>query len=186
MSNESSRPDGGNGNDRQSRGGGQWEIVRAGVEELDRVEPLWLALAEHTAMVATETAPRLPGHESWRRAREHHARHLAKPGSFMLLAEREGELIGYALIVVDSLPSLTWKLDDRRASIMELSVLPADRGHGVGGALIGATKSALTEAEVHRVSLDVLVDNRARSLYERHGFTTEAVHMSARFSSGPV
>jgi ribosomal protein S18 acetylase RimI-like enzyme len=80
---------------------------------------------------------------------------------------------GYALVVIETRPSLTCDLDDRRATIDELRVLPADRGVGVGSALIDAAKASVRAiGGLDRVSLGVLAaDERAQRVYRRHGFT---------------
>ncbi len=61
-------------------------ISRAGVEVVDRLEPLWLALHEHHQKVAPDAVYQ-PRGESWRARRTAYVEWLAAPGSFVILAE---------------------------------------------------------------------------------------------------
>lgn len=60
--------------------------------------------------------------------------------------------------------------------------LDADwRGRGLGGRLLAAALAAAEALRIERVELDVFAANeRARHLYERHGFVVEGVRRRAR------
>src|SRR5438552_332658 len=51
-------------------------IVRATLDRLDEVEPLWLALHAHDAVVGAPVAPVRPPAESWSRRRAQYAEWL--------------------------------------------------------------------------------------------------------------
>ena len=80
-------------------------ITRAGAEALDRLAPLWLVLHRHHRAVGGEALgpvrrrrrpPGGPGASSTPAS--------SRDGGFALLAERDGELIGYAMVAVPRSP----------------------------------------------------------------------------------
>jgi ribosomal protein S18 acetylase RimI-like enzyme len=142
---------------------------------LDRVEPLWNALREHHANVAPDLGTPRPREESWRRRRAQYQAWLSEPGSFVLVAERGEELFGYAMVHQRS-GSSTWPLGERAGEIETLSVLPAERGQGIGTALLTAVREELRAVGITELSLHVLPRNlTAIGFYERHGFSTFGV-----------
>lgn len=68
---------------------------------------------------------------------------------------------------------LYWHAQARQATLVEISLLPAHRGQGVGSALLSAL---VAQADLEGQSIDLHVDptNPARRLYERFGFTPVA------------
>jgi ribosomal protein S18 acetylase RimI-like enzyme len=89
-----------------------------------------------------------------------------------LLAEDDGEAVGYALAsVVPQTPI--------RGHLYDLFVSPVARGRGVGRELIAAVARQLRERGVTHLSLDVALDNDgARRLYDRLGFHSYEVLMA--------
>jgi ribosomal protein S18 acetylase RimI-like enzyme len=147
-------------------------IRRLARDDLDRVEPLWSALREHHAAVAPDLGVPRPREESWRYRRAQYEAWLSEPGSFVLVAEHGGELVGYAMAHLRS-GSPTWPLAERAGEIETLSVLPTKRGEGVGTALLEAVREELGVIGVSEVSLHVVPGNLAATdFYERHGFST--------------
>ncbi len=64
-----------------------------------------------------------------------------------------------------------------------LAVAPECRGQGVGGALIAAAEAEARRWGLSRLALDVIENNPAHRLYERHGFrTTRTHHLSPAFA----
>jgi ribosomal protein S18 acetylase RimI-like enzyme len=158
---------------------GYARIVRVGAERLDEVEPLWLSLAAQDTAVGAATGPRLDSRESWRRARQRHAAQLEHPGSFLLLAEHDSWVIGYAAVSIEQRPSLTWDADSRRAWVAYMSVLAEHRNHGVGSSLISTVKSELRALGLDRVTLGVAAANKkAQRFYRAHGFDVESLEMA--------
>jgi putative acetyltransferase len=110
-------------------------------------------------------------------------RRLAEPppGSRVLVAEIDGEVVGsIGLFALGASPRLAHVLQ------IGMGVAPEAQGRGVGDALM---RAAITLADdwlgVRRLELDVFVDNeRARSLYERHGFVTEGRLRAYAFRRG--
>lgn len=99
-----------------------------------------------------------------------------QPGERIVVAEVDGELIGYAFVALVRFdsgvgpPVIYARLDD-------IVVAAPNRGRGYGSRMIEWIEGQLRDAEVPRLFLETSVANSAaRRLYERHGFiTTSAV-----------
>mgnify|MGYP006172143551 CR=1 FL=1 len=96
-------------------------------------------------------------------AQQHHAQHVdyarCFPDAERLIVERAGEPIGRLYLGADG--------DGLR--IIDISLLPAERGRGLGGAIL-VDVIAAAEAAGRTVSIHVEKTNPARRLYERLGF----------------
>ena len=90
-----------------------------------------------------------------------------------LLAEEDGEALGYALAsVVPETPV--------RGHLYDLYVRDTARNRGVGRSLIAEIASVLRESGVTHLSLDVALKNEgARRLYDQLGFLAYEVFMAA-------
>lgn len=155
------------------------EIRKIGASELDLLEPLWNALREHHSSVTPELGTPRSRRESWLRRRGEYEGWLADDGAFVLLAQRGGREVGYAMVHVrDGSP--TWPLSERAGEIETLSVLPEERGGGTGTALLEAVREELGARGITELSLHVMSNNKdARRFYERHGFETYALWVRA-------
>ena len=90
---------------------------------------------------------------------QHHHYRTYYPGAEWLILEREGEAIGR--LYLDE-----WRDQFR---IVDISLVPAKRGAGIGKALLRDVQEAARSAG-KRVSIHVEKANPARRLYERLGF----------------
>jgi len=150
-------------------------ITRAGAEALDRLRPLWLELHHHhQAVGGPALGPYVGDDESWSARRVLYAEFLAGDG-FAVLAERGGELIGYAMVAVKTSAETelddTWRAGKRVADIETLSVAPSARGQGIGSALLDRVDAELEAEGIHDVLIAAFVTNLdAIRLYERRGF----------------
>ena len=159
------------------------EIRRGGAEDIPRLEPLWVAVHHRHAESMPELAPYVDDATTWGERRELYAEVLAKPGTVLLLAEDDGELVGYGLAhVMDAAGSLfsdTWVTGDRIGEIESLSVLPAHRGHCLGTQLLEALETALREQGVQDLVIGLLPGNTgAARLYERRGYRPTWMYLS--------
>jgi ribosomal protein S18 acetylase RimI-like enzyme len=150
-------------------------IRRIDVSELDLIAPLWNALREHHVKVTPQLGEPRSRDESWQRRRSEYETWLGDEDSFVLLAERLGAGVGYAMVHVRS-GSPTWPLSERAGEIETLSVLPDERGQGTGSALLEAVRDELGGHGISELSLHVMHTNKdAMRFYERHGFETYAL-----------
>ena len=157
-------------------------IRRAGAEALDRLRPLWLELHHHHQHVGgAALGPYVGDDASWAARRELYREFFAG-GGFAALAERDGELIGYAMVAIKTSAETelddTWVSAPRVADIETMSVLPAARGAGVGTALLDFVDAELAAEGIDDVLIAAFVTNLdAIRLYERRGFRPASLYM---------
>lgn len=89
-----------------------------------------------------------------------------------LLAERDGAVAGFALVVYAGwTPSFSCVLPHRYAGLYDLVVARECRRQGVGSALVGAAKQWARDRRLEYLELNVLAQNEsAIALYEAHDF----------------
>jgi ribosomal protein S18 acetylase RimI-like enzyme len=150
-------------------------ITEIGADRLDDLRDLWLALHRYhveigsTPLVEDETA-------SWRSRRAWYERWLRDGEAFVLLAEREGEPVGYAVIHIQEGSYDTFPLGDHFAEIYSLSVMPDARGQGIGNQLLDAIDERLAAMGITAVAVAAMVENEAAlRLYERRGFVPREI-----------
>jgi ribosomal protein S18 acetylase RimI-like enzyme len=158
-------------------------IDRGSAADLDSLRPLWLAIHHAHAASMPELAPYVSDDESWGARRALYQSILAKPDTILLLAREDGELVGYALTHVlsgeDTWTPDTWRTGERIAELESLGVLPAQRGSGIGSALLDAVDAELEALGVDDVIVGVLPGNvGAVELYRRRGFRPTWLYMS--------
>lgn len=147
--------------------------MRAGPERIADLEPLYTALHEHHVAVAPTLArmEARTSEESWRGRRTKYEQWLGTPGAFVLIAERGGRPIGYALVSLSD-GFQGWASGERLADVHDLAVLPKERGHRVGSALVDTIERELTAIGIREYRVNVIAPNvRATRFYERHGMT---------------
>ncbi|CDO05710.1 GNAT family N-acetyltransferase [Mycolicibacterium cosmeticum] len=157
------------------------ELRFTGAEALDALEPLWLTLHHHHTQVAT-AAVFQDDATSWAARRAAYRRWLAEDDSFIVLAERDGTPVGYAMVEILPGPDDTWVTGRRMADVQTLAVAPAERGHGIGTRLLDAVDARLAELGIGDVFIAVLTGNAdAQRFYERRGLRPVMTHL-ARFA----
>jgi ribosomal protein S18 acetylase RimI-like enzyme len=158
-------------------------ITRAGAEAIDRLRPLWLELHHHhQAVGGPALGPYVDDEVSWSECRAAYGRLLGHDG-FVLLAERGGDLVGYALVAVmpasETLVADTWRVGERIAEIETVCVAPSERGAGIGSALLDRVDEELEAAGIADVLVGAVVTNTdAIRLYERRGFRPSWLYMT--------
>ena len=65
--------------------------------------------------------------DSWEHRKSQYLDWLSRDGYTLLVAERDRELIGYAVVSVNE-GAATWEVGDQTAEIETLSVLESERG----------------------------------------------------------
>ena len=108
--------------------------------------------------------------DSWEHRKGQYLDWLTKDEYTLLLAERDGEPIGYAMVSLGG-GAATWDVGERTAEVETLSVLESERGNGVGRALTEAAAEVAAEAGASSVLVGVAHSNEgALRFYEREGF----------------
>ena len=163
------------------------EITRGSADDIDSLEPLWVAVhhAHQTAM--PELAPYVDDEGTWREHRPLYVSLFERPDTFLFLARIDGELVGYALGCVapaaEGWAVDTWRVGDRIGELESLSVLPDHRGEGIGSKLLDAVDEEFTTLGVGDVVIGALPGNTgALKLYERRGFKPTWIYLS-RFAA---
>lgn len=161
-------------------------IRRAGIERLDALAPLWLAMQRHHESVAppslaAEVAGFRDGEESWRRRRASYASWFGADSAVLHVAEADdGTLAGYAMVRVSG----GWSqlaTPDTMAELESLSVAAEYRGRGLGTRLIEAVHADLRERGIELLSLAVFAGNDAAArFYARHGMRPLLTQMLGR------
>jgi ribosomal protein S18 acetylase RimI-like enzyme len=105
------------------------------------------------------------------------ATQLEEPNVVVLVAERDGEVIGYTYAGVEGWDYMS--LRGPAAVLYDIVVDPAQRGRGVGRMLLDATLEALEGRGVPRVVLSTADRNEsAQRLFARAGFRRTMVEMT--------
>jgi GNAT superfamily N-acetyltransferase len=155
-------------------------VVPAGLERLDALRPLWHALQAHHAAIAPQFGPIRPPEESWARGRDRYEAWLQAGEAFVLIAEEDGNAIGYAFVHLGH-GSDTWATTDRVAQLETLAVLPDARGRGVGSALMTAMLAELRRRNVSEWRVGVVATNHdAVRFYERCGVVPTMIFFVGR------
>ncbi|HUZ28007.1 MAG TPA: GNAT family N-acetyltransferase [Solirubrobacteraceae bacterium] len=156
-------------------------------DRLDELAPLWNSLREHHLTVAPSwLPPAYDPEESWRHRERQYREWLADPDSFVLVARRDHGLVGYAMVHLrDGSP--TWPTAERAGELETLSVLPVERGSGIGRALLDSASQRLHALGASEISLHLLVGNDdAGRFYEREGFSPYATWLTKSLPASDV
>jgi ribosomal protein S18 acetylase RimI-like enzyme len=161
-------------------------VRRAGIERLDALAPLWIAMQEHHEAVAppaltAEVARFREPADSWRRRRASYTSWFAADSAVLHVAEAGGgDLAGYAMVRLSG----GWSqlaTPEAMAELESLSVAAAHRGRGVGTLLLSAVHADLRERGIEVMTLAVFAGNDpAARLYARHGMQPILTHMIGR------
>lgn len=139
-------------------------------EQLDALEPLWLALHRHHRSVLPERLLVADDAVSWQRRRDVYHGWLESGTALALVAERDGRLVGYAFAHLVDGPDETFAVGRRYAELYSLSIAPEARGGGIGTRLLDELDRLLAAASIVDLAVAVMTDNQgARRFYERRG-----------------
>ena len=102
---------------------------------------------------------------------------LDKPNIIVLVAERDGEVVGYTYAGIEGNDYMT--LRGPAGVLYDIVVDPAHRGNGVGRVLLDATLEALEAKGAPRVVLSTAERNEtAQRLFDRAGFRRTMIEMT--------
>lgn len=92
--------------------------------------------------------------------------------SDVLLAQWQGEVIGFAVLQDRDTPGFTCIIPGRYLYLMDMVVAPEHRGKGAGSALLAAAEDWGKAHGAQWIELNVLAENEnAKRLYERTGLS---------------
>ncbi len=161
------------------------QIVKAGAERVPELEALWKALQGHHGHVMPQPAGLAPrdADESWQLRRCEYLSLLADPRAFVMIAEDNGHLLGYAMVRLAE-GSEGYTTLASVGDVETLSVLPGARGGGVGTALMDAVYDELAATGVREVRLDVVAGNDdAIRFYKRRGMQPFSVALIGKITN---
>jgi ribosomal protein S18 acetylase RimI-like enzyme len=102
---------------------------------------------------------------------------LEKPDVIVLVAERDGEVLGYTYAGVEGYDYMA--LRGPAGVLYDIVVDPVHRGHGIGRKLLESTVSALEARGAPRVVLSTAEQNEpAQRLFVRAGFRPTMIEMT--------
>jgi ribosomal protein S18 acetylase RimI-like enzyme len=105
------------------------------------------------------------------------ATQLAKPNVVVLVAERDGEVLGYTYAGLEGFDYMA--LRGPAGALYDIVVDPAHRGRGVGRQLLDATLAELKARGAPRVVLSTAERNEtAQRLFARAGFRRTMIEMT--------
>jgi ribosomal protein S18 acetylase RimI-like enzyme len=161
----------------------EWQLRTGDAEDLDLIEPLWVAVHQRHAETMPELAPYVSDDDTWRVRRALYEELLVKPDTLLLIALVDDAAVGYGLahvLPVDEtwIPD-TWATGPRIGEIESLSVLPQYRGGGLGSELLRQLEEYLAARGVGDLILGALAGNHdAIRLYERRGYRPTWLYLS--------
>jgi ribosomal protein S18 acetylase RimI-like enzyme len=137
---------------------------------LDELRPAWLALHHHHLAVASFHALNRDDEASWAARRAMYAAGLADGDHDVLVAREGGRLLGYAVLRYAPGPDDTFLMPAGHAELVTLTVLPSERGRGVGSALLDEVDRRLAARGGLALAVAVMEGNEdALRLYLRRG-----------------
>lgn len=155
-------------------------IVSAEREDADALAELWVELASDQREHGSHLLPE----ENRTRIREALLQHVvtdtifvarrrADEGDAENAEDAEDTVIGF---VSFGLESERYRQDVSRGIVHNIYVRPADRGEGIGTALLDAAESALADRGADTVGLQAMASNeKAREFYRRNGYEPHRV-----------
>lgn len=138
--------------------------------ELDGLRPAWIALHHHHLEVATYERLNRDDEASWAARRAMYEAGLADGDHEILAAREAGRLLGYAVVRYAPGADDTFDMPAGHAELVTLSVLPSERGRGVGSALLDEVDRRLGAHGGLALAAAVMNGNEAAlRLYLRRG-----------------
>ena len=147
-------------------------IAVAGADRIDDVELLTRSLHEHHIAVdpAIQDIPPRDDDGWWEVRRGRYEGWLGEPDSFLLIADDEGAVVGYALVTFHDRDD-SHATGERFAELQSLVVSPDRRGDGLGTELLHEVYRQVRLRGAEEMVIGVIATNvTAQRLYEREGF----------------
>ena len=162
----------------------EFVIERLDRRDVERLKPLWLELRTHHLEVSPSALPAPFGPEvSWERRRSTYLGSLSHPDAFGLIARRDRELVGYALVSVHGGEVLgdTWHAGERVAELETLIVSSNERSQGAGAQLLRRVEDEVRARGIEEMIIGAVATNHeALAFYEHRGYVPYMTYLYAR------
>lgn len=144
-------------------------IEAATTDDADAAIDLWVDLAADQRQYGSQLLP-AANRESMRETILQHA-----VTATAVVARRGDDVVGFVTFQPE--PE-TLAQDVPRGVVTNLYVRDADRGEGVGSALLAVAETTLVERGAERIALEVLATNEAaRTFYRRRGYDPHRIEL---------
>jgi ribosomal protein S18 acetylase RimI-like enzyme len=145
---------------------------------IDCLRQLWVDLHDHHKSVSTYDRLVVDNDISWHRRRAVYEGWLSDESALIFVAERNGQPIAYLAAHKVHGPDDTFEVGEGYAELFSLSVSPAERGRGVGQALLSTLDDALAPNGIENVVVAVMCGNDdAMRFYRRAGFEPAELYL---------
>ncbi len=155
-----------------------------GAHEVDELADLWGALHEQHTVTAPHLADIISAvslDESWRRRRAQYMAWLADPDTMAVLAEKEGDLAGYAMVTVRENAQGSWDRGDRVAVVQTFAIDPEYTGTGVGSKLLEEVRRQIASMGIRDIEFSALATSAEDIRFlEQEGFRPFVTTMVCR------
>lgn len=150
-------------------------IRAARADELDAVARMWSAMYAFQQAAGMVLPLRDDAEDIWKRE---NASRLDTPLATVLVAERDGQLVGFLAAQTKRLPPVFAPGNPKIGYISAVYVDPAARRGQIGRALVDAALAWFAKAEVSSIELQVIAGNdTARAFWTGVGFVPEILQM---------
>lgn len=137
-----------------------------------QLAPLWNELHRHHREVSEYPWLVRDPDSSWASRLQWYRRLLAEGAAYVTATDRDGRLIGYAMVAVDNGPDDTFDVRGGLAEVITLVVTRDERSAGVGRALLAAAEGIARENGFDTVKVAVMAGNtRAQTFYDANGYS---------------
>ena len=145
-----------------------WVVIRdARTKDSQKALPAWDEFMAYHSNLSAHDFDMVPGaRDMWRKYFERHVRSRLRKA---LIAERDGEIIGFLLGELRKLPPIF--TTPRQAYVDSLGVVESERNKGIGALLLNSFEEWAKERQMPFITLNVRAENKsAIRFYERCGF----------------
>ncbi|MFB6250870.1 MAG: GNAT family N-acetyltransferase [Halobellus sp.] len=162
--------------DGPSDAGAAVAIERPDIDEIETLVEMWVGLASGQRAFSSH----VEAEANRAHVRDSIARHAVTGG--VKIARLDGSIVGFVTFGPER---GGYDLDATRGIVRNLFVRQEYRSQGIGGRLLEAAESALSDSDVTVVALETMAENdRARAFYRERGYEPHRVELEKSMASG--
>jgi ribosomal protein S18 acetylase RimI-like enzyme len=155
------------------------KIRDATEEDLNQLAPIQMQIQELHRSAHPEIYPAM----NLEACRSGLSSFLTDSSATIIVADDSERLCGYVTLKIEEISQSVFRHADRIATVDQLAVDESAQGRGVGTTLMQEVDRRARKSKCSQIRLDVLTFNeKARSFYERIGFTPIRLRMSRKLS----